>query len=79
MTKLATNHFKQSGFLDKFIIILTSFFSGKNKEEVIIEKEFSKLKKDIQNKYYNILDFDNKLLMHNFANEVIILNELSLR
>ncbi|HOV13735.1 MAG TPA: DUF5312 family protein, partial [Spirochaetota bacterium] len=75
--KIALEYYKKSGFLDKFLIMLASFFSGKNKEDLVIEKEFAKLKKEIQNKYYNILDFDNRLLTQNFANEIILLNEAS--
>jgi len=73
--KIALENFKKSGFLDKFLVILASFFSGKNKEELIVEKEFSRLKKEIQNKYYNILNFEDKTFTSNFANEIILLNE----
>lgn len=77
--KIALENYKKSGFLNRIIILITSFFSGKNKEELLIEKEFTKLKKEIQSGYANIIDFNSNQLTHNLANEIILLNESVLK
>ncbi|OHD27931.1 MAG: hypothetical protein A2Y34_14755 [Spirochaetes bacterium GWC1_27_15] len=71
--KIAKAEFEKKGLLDKLLIFVAAFISGKNKEDVVLEKEFGKLKKEINGKYYNIIDFDKKVFTHNFANELILL------
>jgi len=74
--KIAKEEFEKKGFWDKIFILLSAFFSGKKKEDIIIKQKLNKIKKEIQNKYYNLINFDNGQLTYYFLNELLSIADI---
>ncbi|MCK4796148.1 MAG: hypothetical protein KAT05_02135, partial [Spirochaetes bacterium] len=69
--KLARNEYEKSSFLTKIIILIMSIFEAKKKEEVILDRMFKEIKKEIQTKFNNIIDFKTNTLTNDFAKEIL--------
>lgn len=63
--------YKKSGFFEKVVIWFMTFFSGKDREDVVIEEELNKIKREIKNQNKNIINFENSSLTSFFAKELI--------
>ncbi len=72
----AKNLIFKSSFITKIIIWFISFFSNKKKEEVVLTWLINDIKKEIINKYDNIIDFKNGVLTKYFAEEILNLAEI---
>lgn len=62
--------YNQSDFLSKIIIWFISLFTGQKKEDVVLNRIFEDIKKDIQLHYGRIIDFKRDIFTINFANEL---------
>lgn len=72
----AKNIIRKSNFITKIIIWFTSFFSSKKKEEVVLSWMINDIRKEISNKYNNIVDFKNGVLTKYFAEEILNIAEI---
>jgi hypothetical protein len=66
--------YEKLGFFDKFIIWIVSFFSGKKREDVVIQEELQKIQRDVKSRYPNLVSFESKRFTHNFARELVKLS-----
>ena len=64
--------YNKTSFFSKIIIFISSIFSGMPKEEIILNNELKNLKRNINLKYNNIVDFEKEKLTHNFIKELIV-------
>jgi hypothetical protein len=74
--KLARSIYEKENFLGRIIIRIIAFFKGIKKEEVILDRLFVELKKEISGKYNYIVNFDDSTLTNNFIIELLKLAEV---
>ncbi|HOJ63829.1 MAG TPA: DUF5312 family protein [Spirochaetota bacterium] len=68
---LAKTIYKKNGIFYKLFIIILSFFSGKNKYEVVIENELNNIKREINLTYYHYVNFSEEKFTSNFIKEIL--------
>lgn len=68
---IAKKEFDNKSFIDKLMIMLRAVFSGRKKEDVIINEKLSKIKRDIQNKYYHLINLETNVLSYRFLNLIL--------
>jgi hypothetical protein len=68
---IARKEFDNKSFIDKLMIMLRAVFSGRKKEDVIINEKLSKIKREIQNKYYHLINLETNVLSYRFLNLIL--------
>ncbi len=68
---LARTIYKKNGIFYRIFVIILSFFSGKNKYEVVIENELNNIKRDITANYGNYINFYENRFNSNFIKELL--------
>ncbi|HQJ05617.1 MAG TPA: DUF5312 family protein, partial [Spirochaetota bacterium] len=68
---IARKEFDNKSFIDKLMIMLKAVFSGRKKEDVIINEKLSKIKREIQNKYYHLINLETNVLSYRFLNLIL--------
>ncbi|HOV15318.1 MAG TPA: DUF5312 family protein, partial [Spirochaetota bacterium] len=63
--------YQKTGFLNKVIITVMSLFTGKTKEELILDSELKSIRKYISLNFNNIVDFEREKFNSNFIKEII--------
>ncbi len=61
------NRLNSLGFIDRIIIWFKSLFSGRNEKIIVLDIELSHLKRKINSVNSGIVDFENGVLTHRFA------------
>ena len=74
--KIAINTYNGFSLFTKFIIWLKTIFYGKKKEEVVLDRMFNEIKKEIQYINNNIIDFKTNSFTNNFVEEILNLAEV---
>lgn len=74
---LARTIYKKNGFFYRLFIIILSFFSGKNKYEVVIENELNNIKKEINLNYGHYVNFYEERFTSNFIKEILPIIKIS--
>lgn len=72
---LAKIEYEKTDTLTKIIIWILSLFTGKKREEVVLDKIFNNLKRELETKYDYIVDFKEYNLTNNFAKELLELSD----
>ncbi|HPK61662.1 MAG TPA: DUF5312 family protein, partial [Spirochaetota bacterium] len=73
----ANTVYQSGGILYRIIIMIISLFSGRKKEDVIIDNELNNIKKYLRLNYSSLIDFKENRLTHNFIKEIQQLAKLA--
>jgi len=74
--KIAKSTYLNYSIFTKFFIWLISIFTARTKEEVVLDRLFNDIRREIQYINNSIIDFKNNLITNNFAEEILNLAEI---
>ena len=71
----AKNIINTSDIITRFIVWVISIFTGRKKEDIVLNRMFLDIRNDISTRYGNIIDFKNNLITKSFSDEILNLSD----